>query len=242
MNRILQCGKVPILAPRRFFHPKRVGKIDEIKEILRVKIHSFNEAVLNHKIAFFSFYWTVYLANKIGYKTYTRGDSIIWSIILDDKPPNLLLEPAEFAGVLIGSYIVSKVLFQPLAKWAGSSQKGIKQLRVGCVAMFVFALLSEFIGCDIFVRNALPTILQSSESLRMVHFYNSVKKKRDRKGKAYEIVLAQTWEAENYKDDFDQIWNLDYEIFNQIDVHGTEDIKTQIHKLQNTVKETTQDE
>ena len=85
-------------------------------------------------------------------------------------------------------------------------------------------------------------ITSKSESLRMVHFYNSVKKKRDRKGKAYEIVLAQTWEAENYKDDFDQIWNLDDVIFNQIDVKSTENIKTQIHKLQNTVLETTQDE
>ena len=64
---------------------------------------------------------------------------------------------------------------------------------------------------------------------------------RDRK-EAYEIALDLTIEAENYKDDFDQIWNLDDEIFNQIDVYGTEDIKTQIHKLQNTVTETTQDE
>ena len=64
---------------------------------------------------------------------------------------------------------------------------------------------------------------------------------RGREG-AYEIVLAQTMEAENYKDDFDQIWNLDDEIFNQIDIESTEDIKTQIHRLQNTVIETTQDE
>ena len=76
----------------------------------------------------------------------------------------------------------------------------------------------------------------------MVWFYNSVKAMRDRKG-AYEIVLAQTMEAENYKDDFDQIWNLDDEIFNQIDSHSTtEDIKTQIHRLQNTVTETNQAE
>ena len=84
-------------------------------------------------------------------------------------------------------------------------------------------------------------ITPKSENLRMAYFYKSVKGKRGRKV-AYEIALAGTIEAENYKDDFDQIWNLDYEIFNQIDVHGTEDIKTQIHKLQNTVKETTQDE
>ena len=75
----------------------------------------------------------------------------------------------------------------------------------------------------------------------MVWFYNSVKAMRDRKG-AYEIVLAQTMEAENYKDDFDQIWKLDDEIFNQIDIESNEDIKTQIHRPQNTVIETTQDE
>ena len=76
----------------------------------------------------------------------------------------------------------------------------------------------------------------------MVWFYNSVKAMRDRKG-VYEIVLAQTLEAENYKDDFDQIWNLDDEIFDQIDIDSTEDIKTQIHRLQqNTVTETNQDE
>ena len=62
---------------------------------------------------------------------------------------------------------------------------------------------------------------------------------RGREG-AYEIVLAQTMEAENYKDDFDQIWNLDDELFNQIDIDSTEDIKTQIHRLQNTVTETTE--
>ena len=88
---------------------------------------------------------------------------------------------------------------------------------------------------------------------RMAYFYNSVKEKRDQKV-AYEIALAETKEAENYKDDFDLIWNLDDEIFNQIVVwdhtvwsilYGLccmEDIKTQIHKLQNTVTETTQDE
>ena len=55
-------------APRRLFHPKRVGKIDEIKEILRVKIHSLKEAgknfIWNHdcdKIDFLSFFGTVYL-------------------------------------------------------------------------------------------------------------------------------------------------------------------------------------
>ena len=84
-------------------------------------------------------------------------------------------------------------------------------------------------------------ITPKSESLRMVWYYNSVKEMRDQKI-AYEIVLAKTWEAENFKDDFDQIWNLDDEIFNQIDVCSTEDIKTQIHRLQNTVTETTQDE
>ena len=48
-------------APRRFFHTKeRVGKIGEIKEILRVKIPSFlKEAeknfILNHKDAYSAF-------------------------------------------------------------------------------------------------------------------------------------------------------------------------------------------
>ena len=84
-------------------------------------------------------------------------------------------------------------------------------------------------------------ITSKSESFRMVLFYYSVKRMRDRKV-AYEIALAETEEAENYKDDFDQIWKLDDEIFNQIDVCSTEDIKTQIHRLQNTVTETTQDE
>ena len=74
----------------------------------------------------------------------------------------------------------------------------------------------------------------------MIWFYNSVKRMRDR-NVAYEIALAETEEAENYKDDFDQIWKADDEIFNQIDVCSTEDI-TQVHKLQNTVTETTQDE
>ena len=72
-------------APRRFFNPKRVGKIGESerKEILQwististavkihslnaagVKIHSIKEAgknlILNHKIAYLSFYGTVNL-------------------------------------------------------------------------------------------------------------------------------------------------------------------------------------
>ena len=84
-------------------------------------------------------------------------------------------------------------------------------------------------------------ITPKSESFRMVWFYNSVKAMRDRK-LAYEIALARTWEAENYKDDFDQIWNLDDEIFHQIDVKSKENIKTQIHRLQNTVTETNQAE
>jgi len=58
---------------------------------------------------------------------------------------------------------------------------------------------------------------------------------RDRK-EAYEIALAETMEAENFKDDFDQIWNLDDEIFYQIDSESNEDIKTQIHRLQKQLK------
>ena len=108
-------------------------------------------------------------------------------------------------------------------------------------------------------------ITPKSESFRMVYFYNSVKAWRDQKRvqlswisylphpmqhfptwlldkRSYEKALAETMEAKNFKDDFDQIWNLDDEIFYQIDVDSTEDIKTQIHKLQNTITETTQDE
>ena len=77
-------------------------------------------------------------------------------------------------------------------------------------------------------------ITPKSENRRMAYFYYAVKRERDRKGKAYEIVLAETMEAKNYKDDFDQIWNLDDEIFNQIDIDSTEDIKIQIHRLQNS--------
>ena len=53
---------------------------------------------------------------------------------------------------------------------------------------------------------------------------------------AYDVILVQTMEAENYKEDFDLIWNLDEEIFDRIDVESTEDIKSQIHRLQNAVK------
>ena len=59
---------------------------------------------------------------------------------------------------------------------------------------------------------------------------------------AYDVILAQTMEAENYKEDFDLIWNLDDEIFNQIDVESTEDIKSQIHRLQNAIAVKNQDE
>ena len=58
-----------------------------------------------------------------------------------------------------------------------------------------------------------------------------MKAMRERSG-AYDIVLAQTIEAENYKEDFDLIWNLETEIFNGIDPESTEDIKTQIYRLQ----------
>ena len=58
-----------------------------------------------------------------------------------------------------------------------------------------------------------------------------MKAMRERSG-AYNIVLSQTIEAENYKEDFDLIWNLETEIFNQIDPESMEDIKTQIYRLQ----------
>jgi len=275
MNRILQCRKVPILAPRRFFHPKRVGKIDEIKEILRVKIHSLKEAgknfILNHKIAYLSFRATLNLAFMftVGYITYISDlkleDHFPWlekffperyetlkkglteGIAVPGFPASFKLYEKEalIAGIVTTMQLITAIprnlgsiaLFQPLAEWAGSSQKRIKQLRVRCVVLYVVANVCAFASV-IFFRYSI----QSSESLRMVHFYNSVKRKRDRKV-AYEIALAGTIEAENFKDDFDQIWNLDDEIFNQIDIDSNEDIKTQIHRLQqNTVTETTQDE
>jgi len=277
MNRILQCGKVPFSAPRRFFNPKRVGKIGESerKEILRVKIHSLQEAgknfILNHKIAYLSFRATFNLAFMftVGYITYISDakleshfpwlekffperyealkQGLTEGVAVPGFPAGFKVYEKEalIAGTVTTMQLIttiprtlgSIVLFQPLAEWAGSSQKRIKQLRVGCVLLYVSANLCAIISVVSFVRYAV----QSSESFRMVWFYNSVKAMRDRKG-AYEIVLAQTMEAENYKDDFDQIWNLDDVIFKQIDVKSTENIKTQIHKLQNTVPETTQDE
>jgi len=285
MNRILQCRKVPILAPRRFFNPKRVWKIGESerKEILQwististaVKIHSIKEAgknlILNHKIAYLSFNGTVNLAFEftVGFITYILDlkleNHFIWlekffperyetlkrglteGVTVPFGGFKLYEKEALIAGTVIAMKKITFIprilgsiaLFQPLAKWAGSSQKRIKQLRFRCFALFLLTLPCGYIGFYIFFRNAI----QSSEISRMAYFYNSVKRKRDRKGKAYEIVLAETWEAENYKDDFDQIWNLDDEIFYLIDIKCNEDIKTQINWLQqNTVTETTQDE
>jgi len=47
MNRILQCRKVPILAPRRFLNPKRVGKIGEKKEILKEILRNLDDEIFN---------------------------------------------------------------------------------------------------------------------------------------------------------------------------------------------------
>merc|ERR1711990_1375088 len=277
MSRVLQCRKAPFSAPRRFFNPKRVGKIGESerKEILRVRILSLKEAgknfILNHKIAYLSFRATFNLAFMftVGYITYISDvkleDHFPWlekyfperyealkqglteGVAVPGFPAGFKVYEKEalIAGTVTAMQLITPIprtlgsiaLFQRLAEWAGSSQKRIKLLRNGCVALYVFANLCAIISVVNFVRYAV----QSSESFRMVWFYNSVKAMRDRKG-AYEIVLAQTMEAENYKDDFDQIWNLDDEIFNQIDIHSTEDIKTQIHRLQNTVTEITRDE
>jgi len=242
-------------------NPKRVGKI--ALGILRLKIHSLKEAhknfILNREIGYRWFYRTFNLAFWliVGYNLWETtnlwkttvtviSEKTVW---LEKFVPEHVLQIRLFTivGTFIAMYLITKiprilgsiVLFQPLAKWAGSSQKRIKQLRVGCFAMLVFTSLCYYKGFYIFFRNAI----QSSEISRMAYFYNSVKRKRDRKGKAYEIVLAETWEAENYKDDFDQIWNLDDEIFYLIDIKCNEDIKTQINWLQqNTVTETTQDE
>jgi len=236
MNRILQCRKVLILAPRRGArgaNPKRVGKIDDDtgyksvpaefsyhpqyiskKEIL-VKTHSLKEAgknlILNLAFAFI-----------VGNITYISAV--------------IFFPEREALGIAITAVtvIVWKTLFQPLAEWAGPFEKRNNVLRFQFVGLCVFAYLSAIISVVQYSE-------QSSENSRMRKFYNSVKRMRDRKV-AYEIALAGTIEAKNYKDDFDQIWNLDDEIFNQIDVKSTEDIKTQIHKLQNTVTETAQDE
>ena len=51
----------------------------------------------------------------------------------------------------------SIALFQPLAEWAGSSQKRIKQLRVGCVAMFVVANVCVIASVVNFVRYAIQS-------------------------------------------------------------------------------------
>ena len=53
----------------------------------------------------------------------------------------------------------SIVLFQRLAEWAGSSQKRIKLLRNGCVALYVFANLCAIISVVNFVRYAVQSRL-----------------------------------------------------------------------------------
>jgi len=279
-------------------NPKRVGKI--ALGILRLKIHSLKEAhknfILNREIGYRWFYRTFNLAFWliVGYNLWETtnlwkttvtviSEKTVW---LEKFVPEHVLQIRLFTivGTFIAMYLITKiprilgsiVLFQPLAKWAGSSQKRIKQLRVGCFRLCVVANVCVIASIPNFVRYAV----QSSENFRMIWFYNSVKRMRDR-NVAYEIALAETMEAENYKDDFDFFWNLDDEIldaflplcliirvgllchelqssesirmtynsnlddeiFNQIEINSTEDIKTQIHRLQqNTVTETTQDE
>ena len=51
----------------------------------------------------------------------------------------------------------SIVLFQPLVEWAGSSQKRIKQLRVGCVTLYIFANLCAIISLVSFIRYAVQS-------------------------------------------------------------------------------------
>ena len=51
----------------------------------------------------------------------------------------------------------SIALFQPLAEWAGSSQKRIKQLRVGCVGLCVVANVCVIAGVVNFVRYAVQS-------------------------------------------------------------------------------------
>ena len=49
----------------------------------------------------------------------------------------------------------SIVLFQPLAKWTGSSQKRIKQLQVKCVVLYVVANVCAIASVVNFVRYAV---------------------------------------------------------------------------------------
>ena len=51
----------------------------------------------------------------------------------------------------------SIALFQPLAEWAGSSQKRIKQLRARCVVLYVGANLCVIGGVVNFVRYAVQS-------------------------------------------------------------------------------------
>ena len=51
----------------------------------------------------------------------------------------------------------SIALFQPLAEWAGSSQKRIKQLRVRCVVLYVVANVCAIASVVNFVRYAVQS-------------------------------------------------------------------------------------
>ena len=51
----------------------------------------------------------------------------------------------------------SIALFQPLAEWAGSSQKRIKQLRVGCVGLCVAANVCVIASAFKIVRYAIES-------------------------------------------------------------------------------------
>ena len=51
----------------------------------------------------------------------------------------------------------SIALFQPLAEWAGSSQKRIKQLRVGCFGLCVAANVCVIASAFKIVRYAIES-------------------------------------------------------------------------------------
>jgi len=163
-----------------------------------------------------------------GFKVYEKEAIIVGIVLMMQAVTSI---PRTLATVLI---------FQKFAEWAGSNQTRIKQLRVGCVVYYIYANLCVFYGMYEFIKSKV----RSSETVRLFWFYNTIKSMRDmsKNELAYDVILAQTMEAENYKEDFDLIWNLDDEIFNQIDVESTEDIKSQIHRLQNAIAVKNQEE
>ena len=79
--------------------------------------------------------------------------------------PSLVQERTSKAGTVTAMQLItpiprtlgSIVLFQPLVEWAGSSQKRIKRLRVGCVTLYIFANLCAIINLVSFIRYAVQS-------------------------------------------------------------------------------------